>query len=153
MSGFDENPFGEPVFADPFKVSSRNAEKLPYFSIFSLFFIILSPWFTMIHLSYLGSVNSTSREKHGQQQSEPRRLRSLLESNSANSTATSDPPDVKPNAASVCRVGSAISSQRCYQSGGRNRGGSHTDQHCGITGESAAKLCIGIWNKFLQENF
>jgi len=27
MSGFDENPFGEPVFNDPFKVNSGKSEK------------------------------------------------------------------------------------------------------------------------------
>lgn len=40
MSGFDENPFGEPMFNDPFKVNINDTTKVffPYFSNFLFVF-------------------------------------------------------------------------------------------------------------------
>lgn len=65
MSGFDENPFGEPVFNDPFKVNSgKNVKtwKFPYFWLFLLiptfslsYQYLLSLWFIEI-----GSKHTTS---------------------------------------------------------------------------------------------
>lgn len=50
MSGFDENPFGEPVFADPFKVN-RNIVQFEKFSIFFrvvLSYLVNSMWLMIL---------------------------------------------------------------------------------------------------------
>lgn len=132
MSGFDENPFGEPVFADPFKVSSKWFEIFFHIFSFSLCNPVILSWIIAVNHSYVGSLDSTSRPQHRQQQSEPRRLRSFLGQSAA--YATSYTP-VDANFASVFIIGSAVSSEWCHNKWRWQW--SHTNQHRWITGESS----------------
>lgn len=72
MSGFDENPFGEPVFDDPFKVSEPRNNNFHIFQFFLSYRCKL-----MIHLR-LGRIDSTSSSQYCKQQSKFRRLRSIF---------------------------------------------------------------------------
>jgi hypothetical protein len=70
MSGFDENPFGEPVFNDPFKVNISKVGVEIFFHIFLFFLhhnrLSYHKNLTMNH-NFAGSIYSTSSQKYSKQ--------------------------------------------------------------------------------------